>query len=534
MRKIILVPILALASLQVVAQTAYDALQMSENEYFGSARTMAMGNAFTALGGDPGSFGLNPAGSAVNPYSQIALTPNLSIASTSAGFNADPLNEGFGAAAIGRRARVTLPNFGLNLFMSTGRHRGLRGISFGIASNATANYVDRVSAAGVNPYTSFMAEMADGLSYDGIPWTTFSSNPENNYFNSQLSWREALGWNTGMFYHPDGTPDANYLATSEVDAFQLGGPLTQRWGREARGYKHDLVFNVGMNFSGKFFLGFNIGVVGLEMRKDSYLMEEAVNPADFPNNFDGNQTYFTSARLRDYLSVDGSGAYAKVGFIYVPVSFLRIGAAIQTPTVMDIHELYQTTGSLQFSDSRYSASDKTPQGEGEYRLVSPYRVNAGAAVNFGFGVLSADYEMTDYGTMRFHSAYTADPLAYDYRYENDDIRNSFGLVHALRVGLELKPVPQIAIRAGYNLSTVPEIEHDADNAFRQSASVGLGFDSGGWFYCDVALRGAFRADEYYQLYNNYKFIDERLVNASPNVKIISSLFDFALTLGWRF
>lgn len=534
MKKIAIVSLLSLAAVSALAQTSYDALQMSDNEYFGTARTLAMGNAFTALGGDPGSFGINPAGSAVNRYAQFTITPNLSIAATGAGYSADPLGTAFGPDYQGKRSRITLPNYGVSAYMNLGRRRGLKGISIGFVGNATANYLDRVSAAGTNPHTSFMAEMADGLSYDGVPYTTFSPNPAANYDNTNLSWREALGWNTGMFYHPDGTDDANYLGTSEVDAFVLGGPLNQRWGRETSGYKHDMVLNFGMNFSDRFFLGFNLGMVGLEMKKDAYLMEEAVNPADFPNNFDGTQTYFKMARLRDQLTVDGSGVYGKIGFIYVPTPFLRFGAAIQTPTVMNVHEYFQTAGSLEFSDSRFSASDKTPRGEGEYRIISPYRVNAGAAVNFGLGVISADYEMTDYGTMRFRSVYN-DPLAYDYFYENEDIVNTYGIVHALRLGFEVKPAPELALRAGYNVSTVPEIVHDADNRVRQSASVGLGYSSGGSFYCDLALRGLFRAKEYYQLYNNYMYDDEgRLVHASPTVRIDSSLFDIAMTFGWRF
>ena len=534
MKKIALVSLLAFAAVSAMGQTINDALQMSENEYFGTARTMAMGNAFTALGGDLGSLGINPAGSAVARYTQFSVTPNLSIAATGAGFSADPLSEGFGTASGNTRARCTLPNYGISMYMNTGRRTGLKGVSFGFAGNATANYLDQVSAVGINPYSSFMAEMADGLSYDNIPYYVFNDDPRKNYDNGTISWREALGWNTGMFYHPDGTDDANYLGTTEVEAFQLGGPLNQRWGRQTRGYKHDMVLNLGLNFSDRFFLGFNLGMVGLEMSKDSYLVEEARNPADFPNVFENDyRTYFTSARLRDYLTVDGSGVYGKVGFIYVPVPEIRIGAAVQTPTFMNIHEFFQTSGNLEFSDSRYSASDKTPQGEGEYRLISPYRVNAGVAFNFGLGVISADYEMTDYSTMEFQSAYS-DYSAYDYSYENQDIKNVYGMVHALRLGFEVKPVPEIAIRAGYNITTVAEKEHDADNSIRQAASVGLGYSSKRSFYCDLALRGSFRATEYYQLYNNYLFDEDRLVRSSPMVKIASNLFDVALTLGWRF
>ena len=47
------------------AQSMYDALTLSENNYNGTARSIALGNAMTAVGGDLGSLTLNPAGSSV-------------------------------------------------------------------------------------------------------------------------------------------------------------------------------------------------------------------------------------------------------------------------------------------------------------------------------------------------------------------------------------------------------------------------------------------------------------------------------------
>ena len=79
MKKTLITIFLAAAAVSVNAQTAYDALLFSENEYEGTARTMAMGNAFTALGGDLGAISINPAGSAVAKYSQFTLTPALTI-----------------------------------------------------------------------------------------------------------------------------------------------------------------------------------------------------------------------------------------------------------------------------------------------------------------------------------------------------------------------------------------------------------------------------------------------------------------------
>ena len=94
MKRIAILLISGMTAVCGYAQTAYDALLFSENNYEGSARTVAMGNAFTALGGDLGSIGLNPAGSAVAGYSQITLTPALTF-STSTTHGVSPYSDGF-------------------------------------------------------------------------------------------------------------------------------------------------------------------------------------------------------------------------------------------------------------------------------------------------------------------------------------------------------------------------------------------------------------------------------------------------------
>ena len=85
MRKLSLIAaLLFTGSALAFAQDAQDARRYSFNDYQGTARSMAMGNAFTALGGDIGSIGINPAGSAVNSYSQFTITPSLTIAGVEA------------------------------------------------------------------------------------------------------------------------------------------------------------------------------------------------------------------------------------------------------------------------------------------------------------------------------------------------------------------------------------------------------------------------------------------------------------------
>ena len=53
-RKFTLCAALLLFGTAAIAQNAYDALRFSEQYQEGTARSVAMGNAFTALGGDMG------------------------------------------------------------------------------------------------------------------------------------------------------------------------------------------------------------------------------------------------------------------------------------------------------------------------------------------------------------------------------------------------------------------------------------------------------------------------------------------------
>ena len=65
MKRILIVSICLAAAASLYGQTADVAVLLSQEQTEGSARTMAMGNAFTALGGDIGAISVNPAGSAV-------------------------------------------------------------------------------------------------------------------------------------------------------------------------------------------------------------------------------------------------------------------------------------------------------------------------------------------------------------------------------------------------------------------------------------------------------------------------------------
>ncbi len=531
------------------AQTANDALIFSENDYGGTARTVAMGNAFTALGGDLGSIGINPAGSAVAGYSQITLTPGLTFSSTRTQ-GVSPYSDGympyFERQMKSSMTNFALPNIGFTMNYDTHRTSGIKNVTFGFTANKTASWDEDVFANGVNSTTSFMGSMAYGATVDGMTGSELNAKDAYDY----MPWRYVVGYQSGMISTFD--YDDQFVGASEVISedsngnavIYQGGPLDQSYGRRVEGGKYDYAINLGMNISDFVYIGANLGISSLDYSYKEYFKETAVDPADFEISYvntDGSETltYFNGMKyMYDYRAA-GTGIYGKFGIIVTPGMGLRIGAAIQTPTVNNISEVWQQAGETTYENSYYNASAQSPYGEGSYRMISPYRANFGLAYAFGrFGVISADYEFCDYGSMRYK---TSD---YDRDYfenVNADIRENYRASHMLRIGAEVKPMAELAVRAGYGLATTPEEyiyqSKDASIIRNQNLSFGLGYSSKNSFFADFAVRKNFVADEYFMPYEDYIFDENGNIGENgfaPELLNQKSLWKVVLTLGWRF
>jgi len=337
------------------AQSMYDALTLSENNYGGTARSIALGNAMTAVGGDLGSLTLNPAGSAVAGWSQIAITPNISISS----YNSQGGVEGFGDSRDSRHTRFNLYNIGTVINFDTGNSYGVRNFSFGFIANSTANYLSDMYASGIQSQTSFLGNYA--VAADGYASSVLGGT---NAFNSTAPWRAVLGYQSGMISTFNGLDNQYVGATERVyedGSIETAGDIFQRYGRVVTGSKTDMLLNFGMNIDGKIFLGANLGLVSVSYNNDSYIKETAVNTDDFIFTYaDGTQNAFQEARTRETLAWDANGVYAKIGAIYTPGFGLRLGAAIQTPTAMTINESYQIDGYTHFVESRDNAKSASP------------------------------------------------------------------------------------------------------------------------------------------------------------------------------
>lgn len=527
------------------AQNAYDALTFSENNYEGTARTVAMGNAFTALGGDLGAVTINPAGSAVAGYSQISITPAFTIsANTTQGVS--PYDDGslpyFERQIRSNRSRFNVPNLGMTFNWDTGRKNGLKNVAFGFVVNKTASWDEDVYASGQNNTTSFMGQMAAEATELGYLGADLGAADAYDF----MPWKMVAAYQSGMIATFGGRDD-QFVGASELiftnpntgnEEIALGGTLDQAYGRRVTGSKYDYVFNFGANISDFFYIGANLGVNTLDYSYGEYFKESAVNPSDFEINFeDGYSVYFENMKYNYSYSASGSGLFAKIGFILTPAGGLRIGGAVQTPTLTTIDEQWRTSAATNFSDNSVSDSSSSPYGENRYSLRSPMRANFGLAYTFGtLGVISADYEMCNYGGMRF------DGSSYDRDYfdeVNNDIRERFGTAHSFRAGIEIRPLSSLAIRAGYNATGSAE-KYDSwgepmTQTYTQNISFGLGFSSKRSFFADIAARTTLLPDEYFMPYADYIYDADGYVSApTPEILNQKSLWKILFTLGWRF
>ena len=546
MRKTALIIIMVFAAVCGHAQTAYDALLFSENNYESTARTVAMGNAFTALGGDLGSVTINPAGSAVASYSQVTLTPGLTIsASTTKGVS--PYTDGslpyFEKEMRSSITRFSLPNLGVTFNFDTHRTSGLKNVSFGFLMNRSASWDDDVYASGTNNSTSFMGSMAYDATVNGYFGADLGANDAYDF----MPWKPVVGYQSGMISTFGGYDD-QFVGASEViydnGEVGLGGPLAQSYGRTVRGGKDDYVINLGANISDFIYIGANIGFSSLDYGYDEYFKESAVDPSDFQIDMqrpDGSMysMYFKDMSYRYSYSATGVGYYGKFGVIITPGFGFRLGAAIQTPTVNRINEEWQMSGETSYTDAGYNAYAKSPYGSGTYTMVSPFRANFGLAYTLGqFAVISADYEMSDYGQMK----YRTEGMDRDYFEDvNNEIRECFGVSHIIRIGAEVKPFSGLAIRAGYRAATSPELYDSWGEKLpvskTQNLSFGLGYSSKNSFFADLAVRKTIMPKEYFMPYADYMFDADGYVIESayaPEVMISRNQWKVLLTFGWRF
>ena len=557
-RFFIILSAIALASTAASAQDSYYAEMLSRNNYYGTARSIGLGGAMTALGGDLGSIMYNPAGSAVNDYCQFTITPGLLFSVAKASYDPSGLGTDFGSPTTTSHTKFNIPNIGLNLVFYPEYESWITSTSLGVIANTTNTYLRYTTGRGVNAQTSFLGSLAAAA--NGTAPNDFGRDLDAAYDGNQLG-----------EYGPEGSllyVGANQMLRADESWAYVPGALNQAAIYNTYGTKTDVAFNLAFNVQDRFYFGFNVNVPSLNYRREEIFSEAAQQPEAFPVIFYGSDDKLVSTNYKSSsntyrLNTDGLGINARFGFIALITESLRFGAAIQTPTRLNLKETWEYRASSTYDVSQFNSSASSSIGEYDYSLRTPYVVDAGIAYTVpGLGLLSIDYELTDYSVMKYYrpeGGYFGEDIWAKQNYVN----NTFcGLSHSVRAGVEFKPIPSVALRAGYSFVSDPEkywlnnegqrvtaetwqgynevlTESHYFDKVTHGISVGAGYSSSGSFFADFALRMTSYPTVAYSpyYYGSYDAVDKdgyKLAVLDPLERISNSIIDAVVTLGWRF
>jgi len=492
MKKITLFFLSLAVTASLFAQTAEEALNFAQEYYEGTARTMAMGNAFTALGGDLGAIGINPASSGVMNCSQFAFSPSLTTSRSNTNYlgnNTNARNTGFTVSSLG-----AVINF------DTGRYTGLVNYNFGFVFNKKNNFRSVMQVSGTTNNSSMLSSL--GADLEGFDWhyidLDYSDDP---YTATTASWPGIIAYNAYALRPLSdlGGKYANvndsYIASTEnydeaTDQLRIGGPLDQRFNRKTRGSNEEFSFNFGTNFSDRFYVGVNLNFLTLTQTTEEFYEEKAQNSYHFDDGFVKMDNSY-------WLRTVGTGFNAKVGFIVAPVAGLRLGATITTPTWYRMRDEWDYTMNTAF-DNGNTNTIYTPTGTYTYNMTAPMRWSVGAAYTFwDRGLISVDYEGVNYASTRLYEYRSTTPGV--FADEDQRIAQSFQRAGILRVGAEIRVLDFISLRGGYQ-NYSPAIR---GNASRNGYSAGIGFAIGQQFSIDLAWTRLASQSDSFQLYDNY-------------------------------
>jgi hypothetical protein len=491
MKKLLFTAIVAAATTPaIMAQSAVDALQVSQNDFRGTARYMSMGGAFTALGGDLSAVTQNPAGLGIYRRSEIGATIDLSFANSSSN------------GLTNNKTNFACNNFG---YVGTTELSGaMETFSWSVSYNRRNQFNRVTSAYAPSTQTSLSNYIA---SFSGGYSTSELDFGENyNPYEADVDWLSALGYASYLINPVSGT-------TGYRGLYQNGTNADAALNVYESGYMDEYNFSFGGNFSNTVFWGLGIGVTDLQYKRYTAYSESMENALAYNDYRGGLVNSNAGFELGNNKRIAGTGWKIDFGLIFKPVNEFRIGAAIHTPQYWSLDQDYQGTVDYSYYDTTAPEVTGNPTTGNEYtdfasfswRLKSPWRFSLGAAAVLGNNaIVSVDYERIAYNDMTVKNAVYESGWGGDY-YEfyqdnqtvNSQIREYSRGGNIVRAGLEYRLTPQFSVRAGYNVELSNIKDEAANNQVEvvtagtdpsyslnkttQNVSVGLGYRFGSWY-----------------------------------------------------
>jgi hypothetical protein len=432
-----LLPFLSIAlglGFSVNAQNYRDVARYSNQQPFGTARFIAMGGAFSALGGDLSAIHLNPAGVAVFNKSEAGLSLNFVNIDTESSYWDNPSQN--------TESAFNLSNFGFvtndePLKKESRWNRWALGITY----NRLNDFNGRTLVDGINPNTSYSTvflQGAQGFSIENL-----------GAFDTYLAWDSYL-------IDTLGTVD-NYVNTVAVPGQR------ERVIGESSGGMNEFGISVGGMLDKKFYVGGSVNLASA-----NYNSRNLYTESDF---IDSNAVPLDYWSFENILKSTGTGVNLKIGAIWMATKYFRVSAAYHSPTWWEFTEEYTAEMKTGFNNGANFIST-SPLGYYEYQMTTAGKLLLGTAFVLGnHGLISVDYEFVYNQNGRLK----ADNFSFSEA--NQEIQNLFERSNNLRLGAEWR-IGIISLRGGYAVVQGPY--GDVQNGLTNILSGGFAFRGKDW------------------------------------------------------
>ena len=427
MKKILLILFLAY-SLSPIAYSQ-DVQRFAERSTIGTARYVGMGGAMTAIGGDPSAAMVNPAGLGLYRRSEISVSIDETIDNT----------QQVGCNDTYQRTRFAAPQISaIWAWGNSQKQRGLVYNNFMFSHNRLATFnrdiVVKGAGMGMVPTICNITNDEGGVSEEFLvnkPWD-----------NVDIGWLSILGYEAYLI-----DPIENNKWKPAVDFTDGSLSISET------GTSDQYTLSWAGNISNQWYIGIGLNIPTINYTKHTSLREE-------------NKQNSSSAELKSMFHVSGVGVSGSFGLIYRPIQALRIGASLQTPTILSLSR--QSTGDMYSTIAGQKYEVLTPEsGVMDIDIASPLRTSVSVAGQMGkIGLIAVQYD-------------------YAHSNEMEDI-------HTLRMGAEAQVTRGLFLNAGYVYESsfmkedpkwllgYNEIRTDMDyryTAATQYASAGIGYRS---------------------------------------------------------
>jgi hypothetical protein len=451
--------ILMASSLTMYAQEPEDGLRLSWFAPGGTARSNALGGAMGSLGGDLSSNHINPAGLGFYKSSELLLTPKFLVQTNNFTY-------------IGTSTSTTdsKSNFGsVGIVFADGQKRNnWTSTAFSITYNQIANYNNHTNFGGKNNFSSFSEKYLEELIADQADTNAALGN---YIFGSSLAFRT---------YLVDTTANSKGAVTGYQSLVPISTGVNQSYDAVTTGSYDELAFGWGGNMEDKLYLG-----ASFVLPMINYTKNVTYSESDATSNPDNN---FGAFLVNERFSSRAWGLGAKLGIIYKPESFLRVGFTIHTPQVISFRD--QMSASMTTNTEKYAGTQSASSSElnngypgtREYTVATPTKAIFSTSYFFAspnkptqpLGFISADLEFVNYAATRFYSN-NYDKASTDYyNLINSAIKDAYKNNINFKIGSEIKLTTNWMIRGGAAYYGSP-YKDETLKASRMVLSGGIGY-----------------------------------------------------------